>query len=101
MPQPGARLSLAADGRDLGLRKHFVFLEVALVGGLNMTPILGGKILVQYMGVVEIPHAAAGRAQKEKVMKKSVRSTKKKRPVLNSRSATPRHRALSIKSDRA
>src|SRR5579863_8182880 len=65
----GAALGIDVDGRvhgrDLGLRKQLVFFEVALVARLNAAAILGGKILVQNMGVVVIPKAAADGAQRE------------------------------------
>src|SRR5580698_560678 len=65
----GAALWVNVDGRvygrDLGLRKQFVFLKVTLVTGLNVAAILGGKILVQNVSIVEIPKAAAGGAQKQ------------------------------------
>ena len=63
----GEDVDVGVDGDDLGLRKFLVFLEVALVVGLNIAAVLGGEVFVEDVGVVEIPGAAAdGDQQKER-----------------------------------
>ena len=58
-------VDIGIDGDDLGLRQILVFLEVALVVGLDVAPVLGGEILVQHVGVVVIPGAASDGDQQE------------------------------------
>ena len=48
------------DGGDLGLQQVFVLLELAFVVGLDVAARLGVEILVEDVGVVEVPGAGAG-----------------------------------------
>ncbi len=56
----GVDVDVGVDGDDFGLGDVLVLLEVALVGGLDVAAGLGGEVLVEDVGVVEVPDAAAG-----------------------------------------
>ena len=55
----GKDVDVGVDGNDLGLRQVLVLLEIALVVGLDVAAVLGGEVLVEDVGVVEVPGAAA------------------------------------------
>ena len=55
----GENVDVGVDGDDLGLGEVLVLLEITLVVGLDVAAILGGEVLVQDVGVVEVPGAAA------------------------------------------
>ena len=56
----GIDVDVSVDSDDLGLRKVFVLLPVTLVPGLYVASVLGSKVFVEDMSVVEIPYSAAG-----------------------------------------
>ncbi len=56
----GVDVDVGVDGDDFGLGDVLVLLEVALVGGLDVAAGFGGEVLVEDVGVVEVPDAAAG-----------------------------------------
>jgi hypothetical protein len=52
-------------GDDLGLRKTLIFLEVALVLRLDITPSLAVQVFVEDVGIVKVPAAAADGDEQE------------------------------------
>ncbi len=56
----GEDVNVGVDGDDFRSGMFFIPLEVALVGGLDITAGLSGEVLVEDVCVVEVPDAAAG-----------------------------------------
>ena len=61
----GEDIDVGVDSDVLGLRKLLVLLEIAFVGGADLAAVFGGEVLVEDVGIVEVPHAAAGCDEEE------------------------------------
>jgi hypothetical protein len=61
----GEDVDVGIDGDDLGQEDVFVLLEAALVVGLDVAAVLGGEVLVEDVGVVEVPAAAGDSEEQE------------------------------------
>ena len=62
----GENVYVSVDGDDLRLGETLVLFEVTLISGLYVTPVLGGQVLVENVGIVEIPCSTADCGYEEK-----------------------------------